>query len=148
MRTVHECGNNTEAEILKGYLEGFGIMATYDGADSIGFTGRYRALRGVGLKVPVAQAEEARRIIAEADFSADVAEDDEGGDDWREAYARERETPTTSRRSQPAACPNCGSANIHADGLPRWLNLVLLGLPALFARETWACADCGWSWNR
>jgi hypothetical protein len=147
MRGVHECGNHAEAEILKSYLAGFGIDATYDGIDSIGFTGRYRAMRGVTLKVPEAHLEEARRLIDEADFSAEAEEEDgEAGDDWRDIYARER-AGQPAEIEEEHVCPNCGSVNVHLEGPPRWFNWLLLGLPGLFSHDTLACVECGWCWR-
>ena len=147
MRGVHECGSIAEAEILKGYLAGHGINATYDGDGSLGFIGKYRAMRGVTLRVPALQAQAARKLIDKADFSAQAkAVEDEGSDNWRDVYTQER-TQRPAKDSDPKACPNCGSQEIHPEGPPRWLNRLLLGLPMLFVRETWACAGCGWYWH-
>lgn len=134
------CANTFEAAFLKAYLESEGVEAWFDGEDSRGFTGRYSVVgRGVALRV---RKQNAKRALLLLEHIPDPPEYDEGED-----VAFEESEASAAPAPAPESCPNCGSASIARSNIPRWLMIVLLGLPALFRDESWCCSACGWQWT-
>lgn len=141
--TVQQCSNPFEAAFLKAYLQSEGVNAWFDGEDARGFTGRYSVVgRGVCLRVRKQDAKRARLLLEHVPEPPALDEDEETAEEIVEDNGS-----CVTAVPDPESCPNCGSTKIGRAKAPRWLMIVLLGLPALLRGNSWSCAACGWQWT-
>lgn len=147
-----------EAEVIRAMLKAKGLEAHIDAPVRGGRLGRC----GIGLAVPAEQAEHALWLIAHhgcEDGEERAAEDEPsaaeggyeitvretfGGGAFEEApeapapFAGENEP---AHETEPAVCPNCGSADIGGLEPSRMARLLLGQVPR------WMCRDCEWEWR-
>jgi len=121
------------AHIARSLLETEGIPAFVDYEHHVGMNWMYsRALGGVRLRVPEADAERAKELLGAADAGALAFEPDDGP------------PPDDSER-----CPDCGSLEIEVLPLERRTKAIsmLVALPFAWRRGYWRCRACGHAWR-
>jgi hypothetical protein len=121
--TVDRFYHPTEAHIAAGRLEAEGVPVFLLGINHASTNWLITtALGGIQVQVPAANADAARKILAEIDAAA---------------------------RDEPMTCPACASSRTTApDGSWRisFLTLHLFSIPLPWRQEKRRCLDCGAEW--
>ena len=136
------------ASLARARLEAAGIPCFLTNEYLVGLNWLYtRAVGGVELKVPTAEAEEARELLSQ-DFSA---QDLQNLQEWQELQELNDEIPPEALEllTPPPSCPHCGSSDIQDNSLRRPLGALslLTGIPLPFAPRWSKCRNCGKRWR-
>ncbi len=125
MLTVATFSKPEEAHMLRLRLEAGGVPAYIQDENMVQMEWLYsNAIGGVRVQIHEDDAERAKEIFLDSGILAETT-------------------------GMPG-CPRCSATNTAPDELPRrlsFLSMMLIGMPFLFSKTRWRCADCTHVWN-
>jgi len=125
MLTIATFSKPEEAHMLRLRLEAGGVPAFIQDENMVQTDWLYsNAIGGVRVQIDEENAARAKEILRDPGIEAEHV-------------------------GMPA-CPKCSSTNTAPDELPRrlsFLSLMLAGMPFMFSKTRWRCANCRNAWN-